>query len=263
MVRRIKIKYLFKKGYIPWNKGKSLSEEHKNKLKGRIPWSKGKQLSEEIKQKISLGCKERYARGRKPWNEGISPSEEVNIKNALAHLGKHHNEKTKRKMSKSHAGFKHTKESISKISQSKRGHFVSEETKLKMSETQKKRCLSKEVRKKLRMAALKSVECLKNKQFYNTKPELEMKSILDNLNIQYIHPYSVWGIEHCYQADFYLTHQNLILEVDGKHWHNYPDGLEIDKIRTQELLERNFKVVRFWEDNFTKEQVKSTLEVYL
>ena len=71
------------KGRIPWNKGKTLSEETKKKisttkkgknhseeakikisesLKGNIPWNKGKHLSEETKAKM---------KGRIPWNKGL------------------------------------------------------------------------------------------------------------------------------------------------------------------------------------------------
>jgi very-short-patch-repair endonuclease len=40
---------------------------------------------------------------------------------------------------------------------------------------------------------------------------------------------------------------NLILETDGNYWHSYPIGREIDNIRTKELIEKGFKVLRLWE----------------
>ena len=47
----------FKKGLVPWNKGKKMSVEAKRKLskalKGREPWNKGKEMPEEIKKKLS------------------------------------------------------------------------------------------------------------------------------------------------------------------------------------------------------------------
>src|SRR3990167_170432 len=51
-------KMAFKKGDIPWSKGKTFSKQYRKKIseghKGQIPWSKGKKLSKEHKQKIKL-----------------------------------------------------------------------------------------------------------------------------------------------------------------------------------------------------------------
>jgi very-short-patch-repair endonuclease len=40
---------------------------------------------------------------------------------------------------------------------------------------------------------------------------------------------------------------NLIIECDGNYWHKYPIGRDIDKIRTKELIEKGFNVLRLWE----------------
>ncbi len=40
---------------------------------------------------------------------------------------------------------------------------------------------------------------------------------------------------------------NLVIECDGNYWHKYPVGLEKDHIRTEELIEKGFKVLRLWE----------------
>lgn len=63
-------------GREPWNKGKTLSEEHKAKcsasLKGKNTWSKGINLSEEHKEKISNANKGKnnWTKGRKAINNG-------------------------------------------------------------------------------------------------------------------------------------------------------------------------------------------------
>jgi hypothetical protein len=53
---------------IPWNKGKTLTNEHKQKLsKARLgvsPWNKGKPFSEEVKMKMSIAAKNRAERKR-------------------------------------------------------------------------------------------------------------------------------------------------------------------------------------------------------
>lgn len=93
----------------------------------------------------------------------------------------------------------------------------------------------------------------------NTKPELKMKKILNKLGIIYIHQKFVSDIVHKYNADFFIPHLNCIIEVDGKHWHNYPEGNPIDKIRTKEMEEKGYKVLRFWEGNFNLKKVQKAL----
>lgn len=92
-------------------------------------------------------------------------------------------------------------------------------------------------------------------QFIDTKPELEMARCLNELGIKYEHPYPVWNIEHCYKADFYLPIYNTIIEVDGKYWHNYPDGKHIDHIRTKELEDKGYRILRFWENEFNSSKI--------
>ena len=90
---------------------------------------------------------------------------------------------------------------------------------------------------------------------FNTKPEIEMKRCLEELGIHYIHQYPIRSIKHMYHADFFLPLYNVILEVDGKDWHNYPDGTEKDAIRTKELEDKGFRVIRFWEHEFDAQKV--------
>ena len=55
---------------------------------------------------------------------------------------------------------------------------------------------------------------------------------------------------------------NLVIECDGNYWHNYPIGREIDIIRTQELIDAGFKVLRFWGSEIkeiTKEELKNKI----
>ena len=61
--------------YVPWSKGKNLTEEHKEKI--RIAKT-GQKRSEEAKQKTSETLKENYRtgkmipyfKGKTPWNKG-------------------------------------------------------------------------------------------------------------------------------------------------------------------------------------------------
>jgi len=127
-------------------------------------------------------------------------------------------------------------------------------------------------RKKNRIQALFQFLGAKDGLFFNTKPEIEMKKCLIELGINevklndwklqkskhngqniFIHQYPVENIEHCYCADFYLPLYNLVLEVDGRYRHNYPDGLKIDLERTQEMEDVGYRVLRFWEDEFNSQ----------
>ena len=77
----------FKKGDIPWNKGKLCSEEHKQKIsisqKGKNTWSKGRKLSEETIIKMSIAC-----RGRNTWSKGRKLSDETKRKMSEANRGR-------------------------------------------------------------------------------------------------------------------------------------------------------------------------------
>ena len=81
----------------------------------------------------------------------------------------------------------------------------------------------------------------------NTKPELRFKELLKKLDIDFIHNYPIWNIKHAYPADFYLPKYDLIIEIDGTYWHNYPEGLPIDHIRTEEISIAKLNVLRIWD----------------
>lgn len=50
-----------------------------------------------------------------------------------------------------------------------------------------------------------------------------------------------------YAKKFLLPKYNLIIEIDGTYWHNYPEGLTIDYIRTEELSNIGLNVLRIWD----------------
>jgi very-short-patch-repair endonuclease len=102
--------------------------------------------------------------------------------------------------------------------------------------------------------------------YYNTRIEKEMKAILVKIlpkEIEIISQYAVWDIEHGCIVDFYIPVFNLVIEVDGKIVHNYPNGREIDHIRTKELEEAGYRVLRFWEDAFDEESVMESIRDWL
>lgn len=110
-----------------WNKGKPATDSQKRKtsekMKGRVPWNKGKTLSKEYREKISKGSKHLGP------NKGRKFSEETRQKMSKAHKGKHHSEEWNRKVGFAQIGKSKSKESIEKMRQAKLGKRHSEEHK--------------------------------------------------------------------------------------------------------------------------------------
>lgn len=112
-------------GREPWNKGKTLSEEHKAKcsasLKGKNTWSKGRKLSKEHIEAI------------KRANTNKIVSEETRKKLSIASKGRKLSDKAKQKISKANKGRKWTKEQTEKRKQL----YDDKEFRQKLSESHK------------------------------------------------------------------------------------------------------------------------------
>ena len=86
--------------------------------------------------------------------------------------------------------------------------------------------------------------------------EIKIQNYLKELGIEfYTHQY-MKEIEHGYQCDIVIPSMNLVIECDGDYWHKYPVGREIDNIRTSELIEKGFKVLRLWEHEINQMSIK-------
>ena len=122
------------KGHTSWNKGKTFSEEHKQKMSES---HKGKHFSEEARQKMSKAKK-----GHIPWNKG-----KTNV----------YSEKTKQKMSEAKKGRPLLEEHKRKIGLSKKSHIVTEETREKISKANKGNYHLEETKRKISEANSKKV----------------------------------------------------------------------------------------------------------
>lgn len=187
--------------------------------KGHIgyTWWKGKHHSEETKQKMSLSHI-----GRETWNKGLTNiySEETKIKMGNGWRGKTSNR----------SGKSHTQETKIKIGLANKGYIMSEEQK-----------------NKLKKARAKLVLPMKD-----TTIEVKIQNFLKELNIEFFTHQYIKEIEHSYQCDILIPSMNLVIECDGNYWHKYPIGNDIDHIRTKELLDKGFKVLRLWESEIRK-----------
>lgn len=142
---------VFKKGNIPWNKGKTnvYSEEVRKNMsdstKGQIPWNLDKSKYKLDNKVIycACGCGEqilsidKYGRSRTfvfgHGNRGKKRTAETRLKLSIAKQNM--SDETRRRISESKKGIKPSEESNKKNSESNKGRIVSDETRKKMSVT--------------------------------------------------------------------------------------------------------------------------------
>ncbi len=116
---------------------------------------------------------------------------------------------------------------------------------------------SKEIRQKL--SEKRALQIL---PFYDTKIELKIQGFLEELGITYLKQFYVKEIKNKYRCDIFVPSFNLIIEVDGDYFHGNPkfySKKELtkkqqeqkirDKLRTDQLIQQGFRVIRLWEDD--------------
>jgi very-short-patch-repair endonuclease len=200
---------VFKKGHKT-NVGRKFSDEAIQNMR-----HKHKHMSEIGKHNISIACK-----GRKPWNTGLTNYTDDRVNNISLNKARNN-----------------------KISKAMKGRKITWSDKI--VKTRKKNNSYRNVSMYMR---LQMKERRRNMIFPTKDSSIEMKiqNFLKQLNIEFFtHQYM--NIEHGYQCDIFIPSKNLVIECDGNYWHKYPIGNDIDHIRTSELLEKGFKVLRLWE----------------
>ena len=252
-------------GQVAWNKGKKVSEETRRKISES---SKGRIVSEETRIKLSKALKGRIG---KPLSEehkknlslsktGKKQSEETIRKRGLSMIGKNKGKYIGRKISD---------EVRKKISHKVREAYKDENYRKKRIESLKlcysegRRELvknlihttkhSNESKEKMRLARIGIISPVQD-----TSIEVKIQGFLTLLKIEYIaHKYI--HIEHGYQCDILIPSIKTIIECDGDYWHgnkNLFNNLtekqikqrEKDNIRTKELEEKGYRVIRLWEN---------------
>src|SRR4030042_744934 len=212
-------------------------------------------ISLSLKGKVCGDGKGQFKKGQEPWNKG-----KHNVQD-YEHMKGNTYGFSSDKPSWNTGLTKETDERIAKNGLSCRKPKKVKETEILPDGTIKEWKLNKEEREKHRISGRKGFiaqqkVCLTgNGIWFNTNPEIDMKRCLKELGIKYIFQYLVENIKHPYFADFYFPLYNIILEVDGKEVHNYPDGTEKDYRRLLELEAAGYRVLRFWEGEFNSQSI--------
>lgn len=184
----------------------------------------GRHVPEERKKRISETLK----------RMGIPKEQRIKMTNALKEKYKNTprkkiilTEEHKDKLRKTvvNASKSRTKETFIKIGMKQRGKRVSEDFKKRMKESRAKQVFPKK----------------------DSSIEVKIQNFLKQLNIEFFTHQYIREVEHGYQCDIFVPSLNLVIECDGDYWHKYPTGRDIDHIRTKELIEKGFKVLRLWE----------------
>jgi len=161
-------------------------------------------------------------------------------------------------------GKHHTKEDIEKALETKRKNgnwFCSRKGNVKRSKTLKGHITTIETREKIRKKVTghivtentrqkireKVINYIKSDKFKNknTKIELKIKKLLDELKISYIHQYS---FKDKFVCDFGIPYKKLIIECDGIYWHNRKDTKKKDKAKDIYIQTCGWKILRLNEN---------------
>lgn len=100
----------------------------------------------------------------------------------------------------------------------------------------------------------------------DTKIEEKIQNFLKQLHIEYLTHNYISDITHAYQCDILIPSAKTIIECDGCFFHACPicklkeykwtkERRELDKLRTEELISKGYKVIRLWEHEIKKMEV--------
>lgn len=249
--------------------------------KGSVPWNKGKRIKLDLKLIIKEYFKEFKSTEEIGIGMGVS---QKTIENRLKENGYklrkkwNHPERTKQKISKTNKerGIE-PKERYNGVRWNKGlsgeeylKHYpegrVWNKDKTGLQKSNKKGKTYDELYGKENADKFKKIiKKRRSKQIFplkDTKIEIRMQELLKELKIKFKSHRYMKEIEHAYQCDIFIKKLNLVIECDGVYWHKYPVGREIDILRTKELLDNGFKVLRFWGSEIkelTKEELKNKI----
>ena len=249
--------YQFKGKTLVERVGKEKAEAMKKKMKENS-FLKGKTriFSKETKEKMSKVRKgkkyeEIYGliRGKK-----LRQLKKEQIVNGFNDKNKITSDKTRQKMSKAKKG-----KSVEEIWGEERGKQIREKWSKRLKNKTYEELYGKEKAEELKLRhSVTMKQGIKDERIViicpkqDTTIEIKIQKYLEILGIEYFTHKYMKEIEHSYRCDILIPSLNLVIETDGDHWHKYPIGNDMDHIRTKELIEKGFKVLRLWEFEIRK-----------
>ena len=253
----------FEKGHTAWNKGKKCPQCSHQKNVGR-PCSKEK------KQKL------REKRLGKKWEDFIPNHEEARRK-----LSKIVKKRFKDGFVHPMKGKRHTKETIKKIKEKRAKQIFTKETIRKRAKSNSENYKNNPERGKKMSKIFKELRKKQKFPLKDTKIELKIQKFLSLLHIEYLAHKHISGITNAYQCDILIPKQinifqngeiieikqKTIIECDGCYWHGCPicnkweskniaKQIKRDKLRTKELEQQGYKVIRLWEHEIRPMRIK-------
>ena len=147
-------------------------------------------------------------------------------------------------------GRKFSKETIEKIRESNFGQKRSEETKIRLKESRSKQIIPR----------------------INTSIETKIQQFLNLLGIEYYTHFYLKDILNKYRCDIFVPSMNLVIECDGDYWHGNPNRddseytkrilkqRDLDKIRTIQILEKGYNILRLWGSEIKSMELKDFQE---
>jgi DNA mismatch endonuclease (patch repair protein) len=163
-----------------------------------------------------------------------------------------------------------TQEHIKRFGGANKGRKHSEETKEKIKEKRKLQVITEEHKRKTSVSMMghigvkhtpETIEKIKQARLQQVLPtkdtsiEVALQNELNKRGIKFEKHYPIQG-----QPDIFIT-PNICVFADGDYWHNYPSGRDKDKRITQELQNKGFKVLRFWERDINKNIEKCICQI--
>jgi len=186
-------------------------------------------------QIVKLG--KRYIWGHNRKNVVLTEKEKRNMRKTAK---KRWQNPEYREKNRGHTGYKQSKETKKKISKAMKNKKLSKKHKEKLSKAQKEYFKNNpEELKKFIISGQKNPSNI----------ELKVKKQLKKNNISFIHQYRLNNFFY----DFYLPEYNLIIEIDGEYWHNYPNGTKRDKRKNKCAIRNKYNIVRIWGNKIEKD----------
>jgi len=260
-----------------WMYGRKLSNETKTKMSISHKNRKPHEWTKESRMKLSNTLK-----GKEAWNKGIlcGPHNEKWKENQKKRLDEKYrimrvfklldkSIKKKRLTSWNKGLTKEIHPSIMSISKHKLGNSwnkgkIHNEVWLNNNSKAIKEFYKTEQGKRAKEKISKIIKESRKKQIFplkDTSIEIKIQNFLKQLGIEFFTHQYIKEIEHGYQCDILIPSMNLIVECDGNYWHKYPIRRDIDNVRTKELIEKGFRVLRLWESEINDMDLNKFREV--